>query len=73
MADNSEVLETTPRDDIPWIDSINVQTDNTPTYSTKGYLKAHSVHKSRSLQAFIRVQMIPTNRTGKAAVTKKKV
>ena len=44
------------------MDSIYEQPDNTIIYSDKGYSK---VHKTRSHQTFIRVQMFPHNRKGK--------
>ena len=64
MADDGEVLETMQRENIPWIDSIHVQSENTTTYSAKGY--------SRSHQAFTRVQMFPMNQMGKATGNKPK-
>ena len=72
MVDDEEVLETTQRENIPWIDSIHVQSENTTTYSAKGYSKVHNVHKTKSCQAFTRVQMFPMNRMGKAAGNKPK-
>ena len=66
VADDGEVLETMQRENIPWIDSIHVQSENTTTYSAKGYSKVHNVHKTRSHPAFTRVQIFPMNRMGKA-------
>ena len=37
VADDGDVLETMQRENIPWIDSIHVQYENTTTYSAKGY------------------------------------
>ena len=69
VADDSEVLETTPREKIPWIDSIYVHLDSITTYSTKGYLM---VQKLRSHQVFTRVQMSPSDRMGKTTGNKPK-
>ena len=60
------------RENIPWIDSIHVQSENTTTYSAKGYSKVHNAHKTRSYQAFTRVQMFPMNGMGKATGNKSK-
>ena len=48
VADNSEILETTHGEDIPWIDPICVQPWNSPAPSANGYLDFHTVHKARS-------------------------
>ena len=72
MANENEILETTPREDIPCIDSICVQSDNTTTYTAKGCPMVHEAHKTRSHQAFTRVLMFPTNGTGKVTGNKPK-
>ena len=66
------ILETTPREDIPWIDSIHVQSENITTYSTKGCAKVHRAHKTRSHQVLTRLLMFPANRMGKATGNKSK-
>ena len=48
VADDGGVLETLQRENIPWIDSPHVKSENTTTYSAKGYSKVHNVHKTRS-------------------------
>ena len=40
VADEDEILETTPREDIPWIDSIHVQFENNTTYSANNVQKS---------------------------------
>ena len=71
VADENEVLETTPKQDIPWIDSIHVQTENNTTCSTKGCPKVQKALR-RSHQVFTRLLMFPTNRMGKATGNKPK-
>ena len=73
VADDSEVPETTPRGNIPWVASIYVHPGNTTTYSAKGYSKVHHVKKPRCHQAFTRVQIFSTKRMGKAMVTNQKI
>ena len=72
MAVDEEVLETTQREKIPWLDSIHVQCETTTTYSAKGYSKVQNAHKTRSHQAFTKVEMFPMNRMGKAMGNKPK-
>ena len=72
VTDKNGILETTTREDIPWIDSRHVQSENNTTYSAKGCAKVHEAHKTRSHQAFTRVLMFPTNRIGKATSNKPK-
>ena len=72
MADDGEVLATMQRENIPWIDSIHVQSEKTTTYSDKGYSKVHNVLKTRVHQALTRVQMFSMNRIGKATGNKQK-
>ena len=72
MADETEILEATPKENIPWIDSIHVQSENTTTYSAKGCPKVHEAHKTRSHQAFTRVLMFPTKMMVKATSNKPK-
>ena len=72
MENDIEILKTTPRKDIQWIDSLNVQHENTTTYDAMGYSKFYHVNKTRHHQAFTRVQMLPTSRMGKAIGNKPK-
>ena len=72
MADENEILKTTPREDISWIDSIHVQSENNTSCSAKGCPKVHEAHKTRNHQAFTRVLMFPTNRMAKATGNKPK-
>ena len=65
MADDGGISETTQRENIPWTDSICVQSKNTTTYSANGYSKIRNAHKTRSHQAFTMVQMFPMKRIGK--------
>ena len=69
---DGEVLETMQRENIPWIDSIHIQSENTTIYSGRGYSKVHNVQKTRGHQAFTRVQLFPRNRMGKATGNKPK-
>ena len=66
VTDDSKVLETTPKKDISWIDSIYLLPDGTTTYSPKGYTKSHNTCKPRSHQAFSREHILPTDSMGKA-------
>ena len=64
VGDGGEVLETMQGENIPWIDYMHIQSENTTTYSAKAYSKVHNVHKTRSHQAFTRVQLFPINKDG---------
>ena len=72
LADDGEVLETMHTENTPWIDSIHVQSENTTTYSAKGYSKVDNIHTTRSHQSFTRIQMFPMNKMGKATDNKPK-
>ena len=48
VADDSEILEMTTREDITWLDYTCVQPENTTTYSPQGYSKAQKIHKTES-------------------------
>ena len=69
VTDNGEILETTQRENILWLDVIDVYPDtqnNTLIYTKKGLLGVHNVHKTKSHQAFTKVEMFPTKWMGKA-------
>ena len=68
----NEILESTPRGNFPWIDSIHVQSEKNTTYSAQGCPKVHKAHKTRSQQALTRVLMFATNRMGKVTGNKPK-
>ena len=70
VADDGEILETTQTENIPWLDITDVYPDtqnNTSIYTKKGIMEVHNVHKTKSHQAFTKVEMFPTNWMGKAA------
>ena len=57
------------KEKIPWLDIIDVYPDtqnNASIYTKKGLLEVHNVHKTKSYQAFTKVEIIPTNWMGKA-------
>ena len=61
--------ETTQRENISWLDIIDVYPDtqnNTSIYTKKGFLEVHNVHKTKSHQAFTKVEMFPRNWMGKS-------
>ena len=68
VADDGKILETTQRENIPWLDIMDVYSDtqdNTSIYTKKGFLEVHNVHKTRSHQMVTQVEMFPTNGMGK--------
>ena len=61
VADHGEILETIHEENIPWLDTIDLNQEslnNTTDYTHKGFLE---VHKTKIYQAFIKVEMFPTN------------
>ena len=68
MADDGEILETTQRENIPWLDIIDVYPhtqNNALIYTKKGFLEVHNFQKTKSHQAFTKVEMFPVNWMGK--------
>ena len=69
MADDGEILEATQRENIPWLDIIYVYPDtqnNASIYTERGFLEIHNVQKTKSHQAFTKLEMFPTNWMGEA-------
>ena len=61
LTDDGEILGSTQRENIPWLDVIDVYLDtqnNTSIYTKKGFLEVHNIQK-KSHQALTRVQMFP--------------
>ena len=60
MADDGEILETTQRENIPWLDIRDVYPDtqnNKSICTKKGFLEVHNVHKTKGHQEFTKVEI----------------